>query len=408
MKHYILLFLLVGFSTLGMAQPFAVGHLSLNVYDGNRTGGSTINGASNWGSSGRAIGTEIYYPATSAGNNTPAANGQFPVVVLGHGFVMTYDSYNTLYEELAKQGFIVALPITEGGFSPSHIDFASDMAYLAEQLPLLNNNNVVPILQNRVLAKAAIGGHSMGAGCSMVGAQSNTTIYALFNMATATTNNNGLTSLGGAGIVTAPTLILSGERDCVADTNVQRQHYNACGASLKYIAILKDLTHCDFGNGSSVTCTLGQTTTGCGNTIPNTQANNAVLYYLLPFLQRTLKNDCAAANTFMQRITTSNSIALRTSYQGNLACFPNAINNTESNIIRVFPNPTQEAWTVQLNNLSNTTKLAVYDVVGRCCWEGIANKQTIVIPCSGWINGTYTLRIQDGNNSEKIRLIKNK
>ena len=276
MKHYILLFLLVGFSTLGMAQPFAVGHLSLNVYDGNRTGGSTINGASNWGSSGRAIGTEIYYPATSAGNNTPAANGQFPVVVLGHGFVMTYDSYNTLYEELAKQGFIVALPITEGGFSPSHIDFASDMAYLAEQLPLLNNNNVVPILQNRVLAKAAIGGHSMGAGCSMVGAQSNTTIYALFNMATATTNNNGLTSLGGAGTIVAPTLILSGERDCVADTTVQVQHYNACGASLKYIAILNDLTHCDFGNGSSVTCTFGQSSTGCPNTIPNTQANNAV------------------------------------------------------------------------------------------------------------------------------------
>lgn len=406
MKQYILLLLFVGFSSLGIAQPFAVGHLSVNVYDANRTGGSTISGATNWGSSGRAIGTEIYYPATTAGNNTPAAAGQFPVVVLGHGFVMTYDSYNTIYEELAKQGFIVALPTTEGGFSPSHIDFASDMAYLAEQLPLLNNNNVVAILQNKILAKAAIGGHSMGAGCSMVGAQNNNKIYALFNMATATTNNNGLTSLVGAGTIVAPTLILSGERDCVADTNVQRQHYNACGASLKYIAILNNLTHCDFGNGSSVTCTLGQTTTGCGNTIPNAQANTAVMYYLLPFLQRTLKNDCVAADTFMQRITTANPIALRTSHQGNLACFPNEISNTGSNVIHVFPNPTQEAWTLQLNNLSNTTKLAVYDVVGRSCWEGTANKQTIVIPCSGWINGTYTLRIQHGNNTETIRLIK--
>lgn len=406
MKHYILLLLILSLSTVSMAQPFAVGRLSLNVYDGNRTGGSTINGASNWGSSGRAIGTEIYYPATSAGNNTPAANGQFPVVVLGHGFVMTYDSYNTLYEELAKQGFIVALPTTEGGFSPSHVDFASDMAYLAEQLPLLNNNNVVPILQNRVLAKAAIGGHSMGAGCSMVGAQSNTTIYALFNMATATTNNNGLTSLGGAGTIVAPTLILSGERDCVADTTVQVQHYNACGASLKYIAILNDLTHCDFGNGSSVTCTFGQTSTGCPNTIPNTQANSAVMYYLLPFLQRTLKNDCVAADTFMQRIMMPNSIALRTMHQGNLACFPNTVNNTTPEHIHAYPNPTQDAWTIQLNESSSAMKLVVYDMVGRCCWEGIATSARTVITCSGWLHGTYTLRIQNGEHVEQVRLLK--
>lgn len=407
MKHILFLLLLLGNLPVAMAQPFAVGRLSLNVYDGNRTGGSTINGASNWGSSGRAIGTEIYYPATSAGNNTPAANGQFPVVVLGHGFVMTYDSYNTLYEELAKQGFIVALPTTEGGFSPSHIDFASDMAYLAEQLPLLNNNNVVPILQNRVMAKAAIGGHSMGAGCSMVGAQNNSVIYALFNMATATTNNNGLTSLGGAGTIVAPTLILSGERDCVADTTVQVQHYNACGASLKYIAILNDLTHCDFGNGSSVTCTFGQTSTGCANTIPNTQANAAVMYYLLPFLQRTLKNDCVAADTFMQRIMMPNSIALRTMHQGNLACFPNGVNNIKSEDIHLYPNPTQEAWTIQLNKASSSLKLNVYDIVGRCCWEETTTSTRIVIPCSGWLNGTYTLRIQNGENIEQVRLLKN-
>jgi hypothetical protein len=408
MKHILFLLLLLGNLPLAMAQPFAVGRLSLNVYDGNRTGGSTINGASNWGSSGRAIGTEIYYPATSAGNNTPSANGQFPVVVLGHGFVMTYDSYNTLYEELAKQGFIVALPTTEGGFSPSHIDFANDMAYLAEQLPLLNNNNVVPILQNRVMAKAAVGGHSMGAGCSMVGAQNNSVIYALFNMATATTNNNGLTSLGGAGSIVAPTLILSGERDCVADTTVQVQHYNACGASLKYIAILNDLTHCDFGNGSSVTCTFGQTSTGCPNSIPNTQANAAVMYYLLPFLQRTLKNDCMAADTFMQRIMMPNSIALRTMHQGNLACFPNGVNNIISQDIHVYPNPTQEAWTIQLNKASSSLKLNVYDIVGRCCWEETTTSTRIVIPCSGWLNGTYTLRIQNGENVEQVRLLKNK
>jgi dienelactone hydrolase len=405
MKHSILFLLAVLMMNLATAQPFAVGHLSLNVYDASRSGGSAISGAPSWGSTGRAIGTEIYYPATTAGNNTTAANGQFPVVVLGHGFVMTYDSYNTIYEELAKQGFIVALPTTEGGFSPVHADFGADMRFLAQELPNLNSNNIVALLQGHVLPKAAIGGHSMGAGCSMVGAQNNASIYALFNMATATSNTNGVSSLAGAPSIIAPTLILSGERDCVADTTVQIQHYTACGASLKYLAILNDVTHCDFGNGSSITCTFGQTSTGCPNTIPNTQANNAVLYYLLPFLQRTLKNDCAAADTFMNRITLPNTVALRTQHQGNLACFPNAVNQTKNEYVNVYPNPTKTNWTISNNN-SSLTHYAVYDMLGRCCWEIKSTERRIEIPSNNWMRGMYCLRVHGGSVLQQYRLMK--
>lgn len=406
MKLYILLFLMLSFSSLAKAQPFALGHTSLNVYDANRTGGSSINGATNWGSSGRVIGTEVYYPATSAGNNTPFATGQFPVVILGHGFVMTYDSYNTLYEELAKQGFIVALPVTEGGFSPAHIEFATDMAYLAEQLPLLNNNNAVPLFQNHVLPKAAIGGHSMGAGCSMLGAQNNTQIYALFNMATATTNNNGLTSLAGAGTIVAPTLILSGERDCVADTTVQIQHYVACGASLKYLAILKNVTHCDFGNGSSVTCTLGQSTSGCGNTIPNAQANAAVMYYLLPFLQRTLKNDCAAADSFMQRISTTNTLTLRTRQQGNLACFPNSVSTMHENTLLVYPNPSAGNWTLNIQPITGNVQLKVLDICGRIIYETLSENGSIPINGKTWPNGLYVVQAKQNEKTYRATLVK--
>jgi len=38
--------------------------------------------------SNRQINTEIYYPAKSAGNNTPIATGVFPLITFGHGFVM--------------------------------------------------------------------------------------------------------------------------------------------------------------------------------------------------------------------------------------------------------------------------------------------------------------------------------
>ncbi len=406
MKPYFLLLVALLGSYFSFAQPFAVGHISVNVYDATRTGGSTISGATNWGSNGRAIGTEIYYPATTAGNNTPVANGQFPVVVFGHGFVMTYDSYNTLYEELAKQGFIVALPTTEGGISPTHIDFASDIAYLANQLPLLNNNNAIPLFQNHVSPKAAIGGHSMGAGCSMVGAQNNTSIYALFNMATATTNNNALNSLVGAPTISAPTLILSAERDCVADTNVQIQHYTACGASLKYLAILKNLTHCDFGNGSSITCTLGQSTSGCGNTVPNAQANSAVLYYLLPFLQRTLKNDCAAADSFMNRIAGNNTYTLRSRQQGNLACFPNSVSSFNENAFTVYPNPSSGIWNLTLKQSASNIHWQVCDMRGRTIVASTSTNNTILVDGKTWSQGVYIMQANDGKNVYHTTLIK--
>lgn len=406
MKHCILLFLATFIMQFASAQPFAVGHLSLNVYDATRSGGSTIAGAPSWGSTGRAIGTEIYYPATTAGNNTTAANGQFPVVVLGHGFVMTYDSYSTIYEELAKQGFIVALPTTEGGFSPVHADFGADMSFLAQQLPNLNSNNIVALLQGHVSPKAAIGGHSMGAGCSMVGAQNNSTIYALFNMATATSNTTGVSSLAGAPSIVAPTLILSGERDCVADTSVQVQHYTACGASLKYLAILKSITHCDFGNGSSATCTLGQTTSGCGNTVPNAQANSAVLYYLLPFLQRTLKNDCAAADTFMNRISSNNSYTLRTRQQGNLACFPNSVSTLNENAFTVYPNPSNGIWNLTLKQAASKMNWQVTDSRGRIIVSSTSENNTIQVDGKIWSKGLYIIQANDGKNVYHTTLIK--
>ena len=62
-----------------------IGHMTKTFVDASR--------------SNRNIQTEIYYPATSAGNNTPASMGEYPVIVFGHGLVMTWDTYTNLWEE---------------------------------------------------------------------------------------------------------------------------------------------------------------------------------------------------------------------------------------------------------------------------------------------------------------------
>ena len=74
---------LIFIGTISVAQPFLIGHKQQAFIDASR--------------SNRSIDTEIYYPANSSGDNVPMANGTFPILVFGHGFLMTWDSYAYLW-----------------------------------------------------------------------------------------------------------------------------------------------------------------------------------------------------------------------------------------------------------------------------------------------------------------------
>ena len=81
----------------------------------------------------RLVETDIYYPAIAAGVNAPVAADSFPVIAFGHGFVMTVPAYENVWTALVPLGFIVCLPRTEGGFSPSHENFGRDLAFCASR-----------------------------------------------------------------------------------------------------------------------------------------------------------------------------------------------------------------------------------------------------------------------------------
>ena len=307
-----------------VTQSFAqlpVGHMSINFKDASRSGGYSISGGVTMTGTGRTIGTEVYYPATVAGNNQPVASGQYPIVVFGHGFAMTYDNYDNVYNRLASLGYIVLLPRTESGIfpTPSHGDFAADLKLLASQgmaLNTINTPTALAIFNGKVLQKSAIGGHSMGGGCSYVAAQSNTTVTCLFNMAAATSNTAGVSSVAGASLVTVPTLVISGQMDNVADTTVQNSHYNPTASTKKFHVIIKDVTHCDFGNGTSTTCTIGQA--ACGSTTCNMSLFRRYMTYLEPFLENQLKGVCQAGKQFMDTIQAPSAVRVGRKITGTL------------------------------------------------------------------------------------------
>jgi pimeloyl-ACP methyl ester carboxylesterase len=303
---------------LKMSAQYQAGHMSINFKDASRTGGYAISGGIQMPGTGRDIGTEIYYPAATAGNNVAVATGTFPVVVIGHGFAMDWSSYDNIYNRLASLGYIVALPRTEGSLSPTHAEFGNDLRLLGSLLQGLNTSTVsgTTTFNGKVSPNTAIGGHSMGAGCSYLAAAGNTTITCLFNAAAATTNPSSVSS---ASLVTVPTLLLSGQRDCVADTTVQNSHYNAQASTKKFHVILKDLTHCDFGNGSNFNCTFGQGTSGCSNTISNTLAFRRYMNYLEPFLAYHLKNNCSEGIRFMDSIQAPSATRVGRKITGTIA-----------------------------------------------------------------------------------------
>lgn len=400
------------FSLIIQAQTFQVGHMSINFKDVSRTtagysisGGITTNTAT-----GRPIGTEVYYPATVAGNNVAVANGQFPVVVFGHGFVMTYDAYDNIYNRLASLGYIVLLPRTEGGFSPTHSEFGADLKFLANAGLGLNSISTPSLttFNGKVLQKSAIGGHSMGAGSSFLAAASNNSITCLFNMCAATTNPS---SIASASLVTVPSLLISGEMDSVADTTVQNSHYSATSSAKKFHIIITGAKHCDFGNGTSGTCTIGQPAcsgTGC----------NAILFarymnHLEPFLANQLKSDCNAGNTFMNLIQNPSTDRAGIKITGSIACMATGIatQNDESKFL-IFPNPTKDMLNISYTSeINSQVVFELYDIYGRMIMSFTeqssgSNQVNKEINVDGIESGTYVLQVRQNASKNIYKIIK--
>lgn len=129
LKKTILLFSLLC-SGFGMTQ-YPIGHTTITFNDPSRTGGFGSGGGA-----GRQIQSEIYYPATSAGENTAAATGEMPVIVFGHGFAMAWDAYKNIWEEYVPKGYILVFPRTEGGLvpAPSHENFGKDLRLVVQKM----------------------------------------------------------------------------------------------------------------------------------------------------------------------------------------------------------------------------------------------------------------------------------
>lgn len=269
-----------------------IGHTTITFNDPARTGGYGSGGGA-----GRQIQTEIYYPSTSPGDNTPIAAGQFPVIVFGHGFAMTWEAYSNIWERYAVQGYILAFPRTEGSIfpSPSHQDFGLDLKIVEQKMQALNANSSSAFFQ-KINGNSAIMGHSMGGGASILASNGNTSIKTVVGFAPAETTPSAISASTG---VTVPALIFSGSSDGV--TPPAEHHlpiYNGLSSACKSYVSITGGAHCYFAN-SNFNCDFGETTASSGISVSRSQ-QQAITYSLLDlWLDYRLRGNCGAFEQFL-------------------------------------------------------------------------------------------------------------
>lgn len=288
MKKVIVFF--VFFTNISLiAQNFQIGHRTVSPVDSSR--------------SNRVIqDTEIYYPANTSGDNVPVANGEFPVIVFGHGFTIAWNAYNYIWEYFVPKGYICVFPRTEGSLSPNHGNFGGDLKFLAQWMQQQNQLTNSPFL-GKVANKSAVMGHSMGGGSTYLAASGNSVFTTVVSLAAAETNPSAETA---AQQVNCPVLSIAGEEDCVTKPNEhQIPIFNNLASSIKYYTELAGSSHCNFTSSGATTCfsAEGISCLGYGPFISRTEQNNRTLRLAEPWLEFFLKERCASWQQFLDTLS---------------------------------------------------------------------------------------------------------
>lgn len=290
-KYFATLAITLLCSLYTLAQNFPIGSITATLTDASRNN--------------RSIPVEIYYPSgTTAGANRPVASGNFPVLVIGHGFSMGVDAYENFWNFFVPKGFIIILPNTEIGPIPfpDHAALGADLNFCVNYMQAQNTVGNSPFF-GKVKNKTAVFGHSMGGGCSFLAAETgNPNITTLLGVAPAETNTS---AIDAAANISIPALLFAGGNDRVTPPadNVGAM-YNALQSSCKNIVTIANASHCGFAE-SNFACNFGEGSSCIGCTfIPRATQHSITFQFMEPWLNFFLKEQCSEWTTFENRFAT--------------------------------------------------------------------------------------------------------
>lgn len=359
------------------SQVYSIGHKSVTYTDPAR--------------SNRSVPCEIYYPSNTAGENTAIANGQFPVIVFGHGFVMGYDAYQSYWDSIVPKGYIMVFPTTEGSIfpTPNHLTFGLDLAFAVSKMQAEGNLSSSFFYQ-KIASTSAIFGHSMGGKGSVIASSNNTNITTTVSFGMSNSNTPDAI-IDYAPSVTVPAIVFSGANDCVAvPADNQVPLYNALGSLCKTFISVTGGSHCQFAE-SNFNCNFGESTCSPGPTISRDEQHATVLSLLLPYLDFMLKNNSIAEATFLNRLTTGTSIT----YLRNCLTSTADIQNVDNSKFTFNPNPVENFVKFDIESINLPKQLTITDMTGRKILSEVINNKNEIVNLSKLESGSYMVHIDN-------------
>lgn len=319
------------------AQPYAIGNTTREWNDTARA---------------RAVAAELHYPAAVEGDDQPVADGAFPVLVLGHGFVMGVDAYVYVWQHFVPLGYIVILPTTEGGILPDHAAFGEDLAFCVRQMQV-EDGDTASVFFEHVGARSALLGHSMGGGATFLGAEGNTDIHAVVTMAPAETDPSAIAAAAG---VLVPTLLFAATEDCVTPVATNQQPMYDALVPCKALVNVTGGGHCYFGDPNFL-CDFGEFTCGPDLSISREEQHDVVTDLSTLWLDHYLRDDPAALVAFVD------SMATTTRASTQYACLSTGMAAHRTAALRVWPSPTTDV--LHIEGVGPDAWVRVVDALGR-------------------------------------------
>jgi dienelactone hydrolase len=336
--------ILLAFSLLvagRVCAQFEVGHVSATYTDPTR--------------SDRSIACVVYYPSISTGDAVPVADGTFPFIAFGHGFVMDYTAYQNITDVLVASGYVMIYVETEGGFAPEHLDFGLDLAYVADHF-YEENSTAGSLFQSHLIDRCAIMGHSMGGGATWLAANTSESVDCIAGLAPAETNPS---ASAAASNVNVPALVLSGSSDAVTPpANHHIPIYEGTASECKIFVDILNGSHCGYADSGSL-CDFGEFGF---NGLSRAEQQVITHDLLLAFFDFHLK-DLSTGNTTLQNYddTQSNVEML-------IECLSSVAQSNSQGML-VFPNPCTEFLFLE-GDASGSMTYGVMDLTGRVVVSG--------------------------------------
>lgn len=356
---------------------FQIGHVSTAFTDPSRDN--------------RSITCEIYYPANSAGDDVAVADGQFPYVVFGHGFVMDYTAYGNLTEALVTEGYIMVYVETEGGFAPVHNEFGLDLAFMADHFYDEASNTSSPF-NNRLVDRCAIMGHSMGGGATWLAAATSSSVDCIVGLAPAETDPS---AIAAAADVSVPAMVLSGSADAVTPPDANHiPIYDATASSCKYFVNILEGSHCGYANSGSL-CDFGEFLfSGLSREEQQAITRDLLLAWFDVYLR-----DAWTSNELLQIYDETQSNTSTT-----IECTANAVENIQS-IFSIAPNPGENELKITISSIFAENELQLVSTSGKLVssYRIIGGEQQKVLDTSSLDAGIYFIQM---NGFKPVRWVK--